>query len=545
MKRFLSVLVAVLLCIPFAACKSNDQGSLFKYDIDADPINLDPQSASDYNSLLVIQNIFEGLLTYTADGKLTEGVATDWKKSDNGLEYAFTLRQDAKWSNGETVTADDFVFAFRRLFSKDTNAPNVSDFFCIKNGEAAYNGKKALSEIGVSAPAPDQLVFTLQTPNVMFLQLLTTAAAMPCNEAFFYQTKGKYGLEAKTTVDGEEVYLIQGNGPFYLKQWVHDDYLALRQNSYYQGAQVPLAYGVNFLIAQQPDTEEPFSFEQYRINRFLEKQTDALQLSGGSGDALQLENFQSDKYESTTWGILFNQRHPVLSDPDIRKALFYLNDTSAYQYALPANTDLIRAIIPGQITMLDQNYRSYAGMDILPKYQPEPAKKAYQKGLERLQITKVEDIVLYLTQGTGQEELFAYLSQVWQRELGFYTTVKAVSEQELAQHLRDGDYAMAFYSLSGSYNSPDSILNQFTSSAGSNYCGYQNKTYDGYLTDALRSAKLAESASLFQKAEKRLIDDGVFLPIYSEHTFFICHSGVSGIMYDPQSKTARFAFAEK
>lgn len=543
LKRILSMICALLLCFTMVSCGGEDEGELFKYDIDANPVNLDPQSASDYNSLLVIQNIFEGLLTYTEDGKLTEGVATDWSRSEDGLEYTFTLRRDAAWSNGDPVTAHDFVFAFQRLFLPETNAPFASDFFCIQNSEAVRNGKKAAAELGVRAEGDYTLVFTLHTPNVMFLQLLTTAAAMPCNETFFYQTKGKYGLEATAVIDGEEVYLTLCNGPMYLKQWAHDDYLALRRNPHYQGARPVKASGVNFLIFVP--SEENETFAEYQLSRFLKKQTDAIQIGGSAGDGLNPADYRIERYESTTWGILFNQKHPVLSNKNIRKALFSLNDSESYKQALPANTEPIHAVVPGIITLLDQNFREYAGANILPAYDVKKAKEYYQKGLTELGISKIEDVVLYVLEGSGQAELFGYLSQIWQRELGFYAAVKTVSRAEWNKALKNGSFDMAFCSLSGSYDSPDSVLNSFATGNGSNYAGYSNSSYDTYLSDGRKAFDLAEAAESFKNAERLLIEDGVFFPIYSEHEFFVTDEDVTGILYHPQSKMAVFAYADK
>ena len=104
---------------------------------------------------------------------------------------------------------------------------------------------------------------------------------------------------------------------------------------------------------------------------------------------------------------------------------------------------------------------------------------------------------------------------------------------------------MAFYPLSGSYNSPDSILNSFLSNSVTNYSGYNSKSYQTYLSNGLKAFDLAKSAENFKKAEQLLIQDGVFFPMYSEHEFFVTQKGVSGILYNPQSKMAIFAYAEK
>lgn len=270
-----------------------------------------------------------------------------------------------------------------------------------------------------------------------------------------------------------------------------------------------------------------------------------IELGGKAGDALELDRYQTEKFQSTTWGILINQKDAVLSNPNIRKALFRLIEPEAYRQALPSNTEMVYAIVPGVITMLDQSFRDYAGQNILPAYDAQQAKELYKKGLEQLQIKQPENVRLYVIQDTGQEELFGYLSQIWQRELGFYVAVESVTEEEMNTVLKSGQFSMAFYPLSGSYNGADSILSTFTTGNTSNYAGYSSRTYDTYLTNGLQTFDMAVSAENFKNAERLLIEDGVYLPLYCEHEFFICAKGTQGILYDPQSKLAAFAYAEK
>lgn len=542
MKRGFLVFLAVLFCFSAVACFGKEEGGLFKYDIEKEPVTLDPQLADDRSSLLVIQNIFEGLLTIGEDGKLCEGVARNWSMSEDGLQYTFQLREDAKWSNQTPVTADDFVFAFRRLFSSETRAPRASEFFCIKNAQAALEGKKKKEEIGVTSEGKYILHFQLETPNPMFLQLLTTAPAMPCNEAFFYGTKGKYGMEATKTVNKEKIDFTIGNGPFYLKTWSHGNYLALRRNEFYSGRKAAAALGVNFLIFEK--SEETPSFEQAKRSRFESGETDAVVLTGEEYRSLKSGKYHSQAYQNTTYGILFNLKNAELSNSNIRKALFCLIDEKSYQQALEEDCTPAGGIIPPDITMLDVSFRKYAGERILPTYDVKKAKSYYQKGLSELGKEHL-DTVSILVSDPKQEELFGYLSQIWQRELGLYAKVELLSVSELEQRIQSRKFALAFCPFSGSYNSPSSILSSFVTGHGNNAAGYGSRAYDNAISNGLKSLDIAKSAAYFKTAEQLLITDGVFLPVYYQQQYFVTAENVSDIQYFPQGELAAFMYAEK
>ena len=138
------LLAALAVSLLFAGCShSGTDGQIFRYDITSEPTNLDPQLANDHESMLVIQNSFEGLLTVDEDNQIAQGVAERYEVSDDDLIYTFYLRQDAKWSDGTPVTAEDFVFAFQRLVDPATLSPHASSFFCIKNAQSIYQGNNS------------------------------------------------------------------------------------------------------------------------------------------------------------------------------------------------------------------------------------------------------------------------------------------------------------------------------------------------------------------------------------------------------------------
>ena len=179
MRRKIPAFLLLLFWVPAVLAGCMRENNDFVYDLDGAPQNLDPQSAADPASRLVIANIFEGLVTVGADGGIRAGAAESWTVSEDGLTYEFTLREDEKWSNGDPVTAEDFVYGFRRLFDPATNAPGVSDFLCIRGGTAVLAGEADGGTLGVRAVGKRTLVIELERYNSRFLELLATAPAMP------------------------------------------------------------------------------------------------------------------------------------------------------------------------------------------------------------------------------------------------------------------------------------------------------------------------------------------------------------------------------
>ena len=192
-KFFPLVIAVVFSLISLCGCNDDDEfdgaGHSFTYTLYGNPQNLDPQLAEDRSSLMVIKNMFLGLMTTGLEGELCYGVAVNHHMSDDGLTYSFTLRDDCHWySNDGTdmiVTAHDFVYAFKRIFNPVNRSPYREKFSFLKNARAIIDGQMDYSELGVYAVNNTELVFLLEEPNSEFLYLLTTSPAMPVILSFF------------------------------------------------------------------------------------------------------------------------------------------------------------------------------------------------------------------------------------------------------------------------------------------------------------------------------------------------------------------------
>ncbi len=436
----------------------------------------------------------------------------------------FVLRQDGRWSSGESVTAHDFVFAFQRLFDPDTNSKKAGDFFCIKNSEKVYRGELPSSELGVRAVSDTELEIVLSEYNSRFLYLLTTSPAMPCNEKFFLDTKGKYGLSGK---------MIQGNGPFYLSSW-QENALKLRRNQEYSSGDELEAESVTFNILSAMDAEAT------KEERFLDGKTSAVATDGMNVEALSRKGNRVSHNENTVWGVVFRMGDSPFANADVRRALCYDSDYLAMKGALPDYFIKASAIVPQNIRIGEQSYRELAGSDLTVAYDPARAKELYKKGLSDQGLEGITQAVLIVPAGMGHEDYFAYLSQIWQRDLGLYLTVEVLEAEEYQQRLESGDFDCAIAALNGDYNSPYAILSQFSSNSGKNVSGYQNADFDRLLAEAVQHPDEKKAAGSYKQAEEMLLQSGVFLPLYYQSEYFVTSRDAVNVRYDFDSKMVDF-----
>lgn len=225
-KRALSAILCAAICFLMTACGDKHREAYLYFELATKPSTLDPQTASEDSELLIIRNIFEGLMRYDADGELVCGAAASYEK--NGLTYTFKLREDIKWSTGDPLSAEDFVFGIRRALSPETAAPFVSRLLCISGAKAVNSGSADVSALGVSAPDGKTVQITLESEDEYFLHTLASSVAMPCNESFFKECIGKYGLESK--------YII-ANGSYSIRKWAKGENFGIRiyNNKEYNG----------------------------------------------------------------------------------------------------------------------------------------------------------------------------------------------------------------------------------------------------------------------------------------------------------------------
>ena len=219
MNRFLRM-TAVVLVAAFAflltGCGGSSASTSFTWFVDNIPANLDPQVATKAEDVIACENLYGGLVRRNASGELVPDLCERWEISSDGLTYTFYLKSGLTYTGTKgaatdyAITAEDFVYAFRRVFDPQTASPYAVEFSAIQNSAAVLDGTADPGTLGVSAIGELTLVFRLSERDDTFLSKLTLPGAMPCDEAFFESTRGTYGLSSTSTLS---------SGSFYIYNW--------------------------------------------------------------------------------------------------------------------------------------------------------------------------------------------------------------------------------------------------------------------------------------------------------------------------------------
>lgn len=530
--RITSVILCLVMILPcLTACNSDDgTGKAISYSLTDEPKNLDPQMATDKNSLLVIRNIFEGLTRYDPNGNIIPGVAEEWSSNADYTEYTFRLRHNAVWSNGAPVTAKDFVYAWKRALDPNTKSSACSPLYSIKNARAINKGEMEVDSLGVTIIDDYTLKvsmeysysdFVLQTPNSVF---------MPCNEEFFLSTNGHYGLD--------DEYIIS-NGPFVISEngWSHDNYVRTIRNESYVGynevSPRVLYFGirsadVDYFSLLENKTVESAAIETENISK------------------LEGTDYKYYTVTDTTWGFLFNTQKTALNLTAIRRAMVACitdeacTDSETGESLIPYGFDEANDIIPPSTHLNGQLYRELAGSGFKETYDPETARDSMNKALASINLSRMPSITLICPDDEQVIALMQSIMHSWQQYLYVYVNIEPLDLSTIEYRVGLGDYQIAFYPISPSRDDPLSTLSQFTSDSSSNPAFLNHPAYDSLVEKASAKSSTEDILAPIAAAEKYLNSYVIFYPMYYEVQYYVTLPTVSGIYFSPFDGAADF-----
>lgn len=527
-KRILGLFMAVL-CLMLCACGKEPEGpedQLIYYNIDSEPVTLDPQIANDSGARLVIMNIFEGLVRIGENNSIIKGAAESWDISADNLMYTFHLRKGLKWNDGTELKAGDFAYGITRSIQAQTSSPTAHTLFCIKNAEKINSGKADTDTLGVFATDDKTVVFQLEYPDADFLQLLATPPAMPCNKEFFEKTSGQYGRDSDK---------ILCNGTFYIREngWSHDEYIYLRNNKEYVGQSKPVPAGVNITIGKAyPD-----------ICAAIENgDIDCGAITNADMHRAEKAGFHLTSFGDTEWGISFNTKDELLSSRDIRCGLLASLDRKKILSSLPEHCTMTESIIPDSASVGDSSYRSKAGtLTFSGKEKPEVL---LAKGMKAVNADAVTNITILCTDDEQTQSYVNNIIENWNNLTGGYFNKKPVPVSELKDRIESGRYEAVIAPLTIEGNTPLSTLELFESSAKYNVANYSSEEYDE-LVGNIRKNQSSADITATKEAEQHLIDNGIFYPLYTENRYYASASNVTGIIFHSFGAEADFSGATK
>lgn len=477
--------------------------------------DLDPHlatSADDYN---VLSALFEGLVAEDpVDLHPVPGVAARWDLADGGLNYTFHLRSEARWSNGDPVTAQDFANSIKRVLTPDFAAPNASALYVLRGAEDFHKGReKDFAKVGVAALDPRTLRLTLDHPVPSFLAQLNQAVWFPVNLAAIE----KIGSATDRTNAWARPGRFVGNGPFRLESWQPGQEIVVTKAPSYWDAGAVRLNGIHFHTYEGVDAAE----RAYRAGQLHLVDS----LPPGKIDTYQKEAPAQLRIDPllNTYFYRLNTAKPALRDVRVRRALSLGIDRTAI---------VERILRGGQLPARAFTPPGTAGYTFAAPAMDHAAEVAAARKLlaeagypEGKGLPAVE--LLYNT-SESHKLIAEAVQEMWRRDLGVEVRLANQEFNGTLEARRTGAYDILRSSWSADYVDPASFLDIFRADSGNNFTGWANPAYDTALAAAARVAAPAERHALFQQAEALLLEAAPIIPVYHYTHVFVLRPEVKG-----------------
>lgn len=550
-KSFLAVVLATAMVVGLVGCGSgngNDQTSSSAADnstavgdaagvtagssdlnvmVETPVESLDPQQATDGTSFEVIANFTDGLMQMDHDGQAVNALAESYEISEDGLVYTFHIREDANWSNGEPVTAADFVFGWQRAVDPavaSEYAYMLSDIGQVVNAEAIIAGEMDKSELGAVALDDKTLQVTLNVPVSYFLSLMYFPTFYPVNEAFYNSCGDVYATSPET---------VLSNGAFVLDTYepAATAFHLTKNEGYYNAANVQLA-GLNYQVIQ--DSQQAL----------MSYQTGALDTTLVNGE--QVDQVKDDpEFQSIGAGYLWYvspnmDAVPELANLNIRKALTMaidresitadvLKDGSKATYtAVPMD---FAAGPDGSDYSADQT--RYA--DVCA-YDADKAAEYWATGLSELGVTEIS-LEMVVDADDAPQKVAQVLKEQWETTLpGFTVTLKVEPKKQRVEDMQEGNFQLGLTRWGPDYADPMTYLGMWVTGNSNNYGLWSNAEYDAIIDECTTGDLCTDAEGRWSRlydAEKLAMEDAVIFPLYTQCNAEMLSSKVTGIDFHP------------
>jgi len=480
-----------------------------------EPATLDPNLAESNVEFYIFNDLFEGLLRVGKNGEVIPALATKWETK--GTVWTFHLRPEAKWSNGDPVTADDFVFSWRRLTDPKTASPYGSYLASayVLNAAEINAGSKPSSELGVKALDAHTLQVTLAEPNSYLLKQLVHFPVLPVNRKVVEQY-GKNWTQPQNFV---------GNGAFKLAQWVVNEKVVLERNTQYWDNAHTVLNKVTFLPLQGFPEVARFRAGEIELGYSAPPEL-YQQLKKNLGD----EQLVTYPLLSTSY-FAFNNRQPPFNDVRVRQAL---------------NLALDKQVIAGKVLGYGQQpawtftptgaggFTLQAG--VAAGWSQEQRIAQAKKLLAEAGFNAQHPLrftLLYSNDATIKKIVIA-ASAMWKKNLGAEVTLQNQERKVVLDNINNGQYSAAFSRWLADYNDPSTFLNVFRSTSSENSAKYANEHYDRLLHQATAAQSPEQVQQAFQQAEDVLAVDTPVAPVYYEANATLVKPYVKGIDFTRQ-----------
>jgi ABC-type oligopeptide transport system substrate-binding subunit len=498
---FLAVLAAGVCTIVVSSCGGPDEQSataaVLHRGLTSDPESVDPHKARSVQAGDVLRDIGEGLLTFSATGELIAGTADEWTVSDDGLTYTFHIRDNARWSNGEAVTAEHFAFSLRRLVDPETAAFYAQMLDDIVNAQDIIAGGAPPSQLGVEAIDDSTLVITLLRPTPYLLSLLTYPSTFPVHPGAIE----KHG-DAFTRPGN-----LLSNGAYKLDAWEPGSVLELSRNEqYWNNAQTAIDKVRHHILTQ----------EMTELNRYRAGEIHITDNVPPDSFELVRDEYPDELHIAPYLGVYyygFNLTKPPFKDsPALREALSMAVDRDVLVASITGRGEAPAfSWVPPGVDNYEPRRFSYADAS-QEQRNAQARRRLREAGYGEDNPLQIE--LRYNTSDTQQRIALAVQS-MWRDVLGVETTLINEEFQVLLANMRDREVTQVFRSSwIGDYNDANTFLSVMEGGSPSNMSGYENEEYDALMQQAAEQVDPKRRRYFLEEAERVLLADHPVIPLY-------------------------------
>ncbi len=462
---------------------------------DTDPATLDHHLTSTVSEANILRDLYEGLVTYNAAGEVIPSAAESWDISEDGLTYTFHLREDGKWSNGDPVTAGDFLFAFQRIMDPATAAGYANILFAINNAEAITAGTLPVEDLGVAAPDNTTLVITLNNPTPYFLELLTHQTGKPLHQA---------SVEAHGDDFVRPGNLVT-NGAFFLESFTPNDRIVMQKNPHFWDAENVAIDTINWF---------PFEDRSACLRRFEAGEVHICSDVPAEQMAYMRDNLPDNLRIAPYLGTYYL---PVkvavdkLADPRVRQAISMVIDRDFIAEQVWQGTMLpaYSLVPPGIANYVEDAPRlPYADDDLLDR---EDAAVAL---LEEIGVDPASlSIELRYNSSENNKNTMAAVADMLSN-IGVSATLTEMEGSTYFNYLReDGPFEIVRAGWIGDYNDPQNFLFLNETGVSFNYPRWSSEDYDAKMREAAATIDLEARAAILAEAETIYLENVPSIPI--------------------------------
>lgn len=503
---------------PTEAKKEAVKSNIVTIANDVELSSMDTGLATDGTSFEAIASVLEGLYQLDGAGNTIPGMAVKEEISEDGKVRTFTLR-DAKWSDGQPVTANDFVFAWRRL----ANPKTASEYAYmigvagVKNAEAVMSGEKPITELGITAVDDKTLKVELDYPVPFFDQLAAFPPFYPIREDFYDKYKEQYALTPEA---------ILSNGPFKMVEWNQGANYTMVKNDQYYGADKVQIDGLNFQVVKDAQSAM-VAFDQGNV--------DYVKLTGEMVDQYK----ESPEFMNTLGGYLWfvspNQKVPGLENANLRRALALSFDKEQIaEHLLKDGSIAANFAIPVKLAVgpdgkdFRETTPSYLNVD------KAKAKEYYEKAKQELGKDKFAyELVFEDTEAS--KKVAEYLKSEIETNLpGMTVNLKQQPKKARLQLMQNGVYELGLTRWGPDYADPMTYLDMWITGASYNFGSWTSKEYDKLIFDASKgdlTGKPVERWEALKQAEKICMDDAAIFPVYQTGSAVMIKKDLTGFEF--------------